>query len=220
MLNIIILAAGLGKRMQSDLPKVLHPIAGKPMLAHVLDSARALTPDRIVVVAGHGAERVQAAFAGQDLCFALQQPQLGTGHAVMQALPCDAYIGAAAVADFTPRAPSAHKIKKQPGQDVLVLELVKTRDILAEVAASAQRPRLVVGFAAETDHVAEYARGKLERKRLDLICANRVGCAGGGFECDDNALLVIDAAGERALGPAPKGELAGQLLDIVAERLA
>ncbi|MCR6495318.1 hypothetical protein LJB71_03040 [Thermomonas sp. S9] len=140
--------------------------------------------------------------------------------AVMQALPCDAYIGAAAVADFTPRTPSAHKIKKQPGQDVLVLELVQTRDILAEVAASAQRPRLVVGFAAETDRVAEYARGKLQRKRLDLICANQVGCAGGGFECDDNALLVIDAAGERALGPAPKGELAGRLLDIVAERLA
>ena len=87
MLNIIILAAGLGKRMQSDLPKVLHPIAGKPMLAHVLDSARALSPDRIVVVTGHGAERVQDAFAGQDLSFALQQPQLGTGHAVMQALP-------------------------------------------------------------------------------------------------------------------------------------
>ena len=73
MLNIIILAAGLGKRMQSDLPKVLHPIAGKPMLAHVLDSARALSPDRIVVVTGHGAERVQAAFAGQDLSFAQQR---------------------------------------------------------------------------------------------------------------------------------------------------
>ncbi|MFV0283501.1 MAG: bifunctional UDP-N-acetylglucosamine diphosphorylase/glucosamine-1-phosphate N-acetyltransferase GlmU [Castellaniella sp.] len=87
MLNIIILAAGLGKRMQSDLPKVLHPIAGKPMLAHVLGSARALSPDRVVIVTGHGADRVQAAFAGQDLCFALQQPQLGTGHAVMQALP-------------------------------------------------------------------------------------------------------------------------------------
>ncbi|TCT21592.1 DNA/pantothenate metabolism flavoprotein [Thermomonas haemolytica] len=140
--------------------------------------------------------------------------------AVMQALPCDAYIGAAAVADFTPRAPSAQKIKKQPGQDVLVLELVKTRDILAEVAASAQRPRLVVGFAAETERVADYARAKLERKRLDLICANQVGQAGCGFESDDNALLVIDAAGARALGPAPKAELAGQLLDIVAERLA
>lgn len=88
MLNIVILAAGLGKRMQSDLPKVLHRIAGKPMLAHVLDQARQLQPDRIVVVTGHGAERVQAAFDGQgDIAFALQRPQQGTGHAVQQALP-------------------------------------------------------------------------------------------------------------------------------------
>lgn len=88
MLNIVILAAGLGKRMQSDTPKVLHRIAGKPMLGHVLDNARQLRPDRIVVVTGHGAERVQAAFSGQsDLVFALQQPQHGTGHAVQQALP-------------------------------------------------------------------------------------------------------------------------------------
>lgn len=122
--------------------------------------------------------------------------------AVIGALPCDLYIGAAAVADFTPRAASANKLKKQPGQDTLVLELVKTRDILAEVAAHAARPRLVVGFAAETNNVAGYARGKLERKGVDLICANRVGIAGGGFESDDNALLVIDRDGERALGPA------------------
>lgn len=139
--------------------------------------------------------------------------------AVMAALPCDAYIGAAAVADFTPRAIAASKLKKQPGQDTLVLELVKTRDVLAEVAIHPQRPRLVVGFAAETDDVARYARDKLERKRLDMICANRVGLAGSGFESDDNALLVIDAAGERALGPAPKAELAAVLLDIIGERL-
>ncbi|MBV6304489.1 bifunctional UDP-N-acetylglucosamine diphosphorylase/glucosamine-1-phosphate N-acetyltransferase GlmU [Candidimonas humi] len=88
MLNIVILAAGLGKRMQSDLPKVLHQVAGKPMLAHVLDNARLLDPDRIVVVVGHGAERVQQAFAGQpDLSFAMQRPQHGTGHAVQQAVP-------------------------------------------------------------------------------------------------------------------------------------
>jgi bifunctional UDP-N-acetylglucosamine pyrophosphorylase/glucosamine-1-phosphate N-acetyltransferase len=88
MLNIVILAAGLGKRMQSDLPKVLHPLAGKPMLAHVLDNARALNPDRIVVVVGHGADKVKAAFAGQsDIEFALQDPQHGTGHAVQQAVP-------------------------------------------------------------------------------------------------------------------------------------
>jgi phosphopantothenoylcysteine decarboxylase/phosphopantothenate--cysteine ligase len=139
--------------------------------------------------------------------------------AVMAALPCDVYIGAAAVADFTPRAIAASKLKKQPGQDTLALELVKTRDVLAEVAAHAQRPRLVVGFAAETDDVARYARDKLERKRLDMICANRVGLAGSGFESDDNALLVIDAHGERALGPAPKAELAAVLLDIIGERL-
>ena len=140
--------------------------------------------------------------------------------AVMKGLPCDVYIGAAAVADFTPRSCSPGKIKKQPGQDTLVLELVQTRDILAEVAAHAQRPRLVVGFAAETDNVAGYARGKLQRKRLDLICANQVGVAGTGFESDDNALLVSDADDERALGPAPKRALAGQLLDLIAERLA
>ena len=139
--------------------------------------------------------------------------------AVMDAMPCDVYIGAAAVADFTPRAALDRKLKKQPGQDVLLLELVKTRDILAEVAALTQRPCLVVGFAAETNDVAAYARGKLERKGLDMICANQVGLPGCGFESDDNALLVIDAAGDRPLGPATKSALAGQLLDLIGQRL-
>jgi len=87
MLNIVILAAGMGKRMQSDLPKVLHTLAGQTMLAHVLDSARQLDPARIIVVVGHGAERVQAACQAPDLHFVLQQPQQGTGHAVQQAAP-------------------------------------------------------------------------------------------------------------------------------------
>ena len=131
----------------------------------------------------------------------------------------DCYIGAAAVADFTPRAAAAGKLKKQPGQGTLQLELVQTRDILAEVAAHPRRPRLVVGFAAETGNVAHYARAKLARKRVDMICANRVGVPGTGFEADDNALLVIDAKGERALGPASKASLARDLLDIIAARL-
>ena len=139
--------------------------------------------------------------------------------AVMAALPCDAYIGAAAVADFTPLSIASNKLKKQPGQDTLLLELVKTRDILAEVAAHETRPRLVVGFAAETDNVAGYARGKLERKGVDLICANRVGIAGGGFESDDNALTVIDAEQVHPLGSAPKTVLADALLDLIRARL-
>ena len=68
MLNVVILAAGLGKRMQSDLPKVLHTLAGKPMLAHVLASARELAPARITVVVGHGADRVKQAFGGRKAC--------------------------------------------------------------------------------------------------------------------------------------------------------
>ena len=86
-LNVVILAAGQGKRMQSALPKVLHPLAGRPLLAHVLDTARALSPSRIVVVYGHGGDRVVTAVDAPDLRFALQEPQLGTGHAVQQALP-------------------------------------------------------------------------------------------------------------------------------------
>ena len=86
-LDVIVLAAGQGKRMRSDLPKVLHPIAGRPLLAHVLDAARALSPRKIIVVHGHGGEQVRAAFAGQDIVWVLQAEQLGTGHAVRQALP-------------------------------------------------------------------------------------------------------------------------------------
>lgn len=86
-MNIVILAAGTGKRMRSALPKVLHPLAGRPLLSHVIDTARALAPSRLVVVIGHGAEQVRATVAAPDVQFAVQEQQLGTGHAVRQALP-------------------------------------------------------------------------------------------------------------------------------------
>ncbi|MGH8762489.1 MAG: bifunctional UDP-N-acetylglucosamine diphosphorylase/glucosamine-1-phosphate N-acetyltransferase GlmU [Nitrosospira sp.] len=86
-LNIVILAAGLGKRMYSALPKVLHPLAGKPLLGHVLDTARALSPQGICVVYGHGGEVVPQAIGDETLTWVQQVPQLGTGHALMQALP-------------------------------------------------------------------------------------------------------------------------------------
>ncbi|UNK56404.1 bifunctional UDP-N-acetylglucosamine diphosphorylase/glucosamine-1-phosphate N-acetyltransferase GlmU [Pseudoxanthomonas daejeonensis] len=87
-LHVVILAAGEGKRMKSALPKVLQPIGGRPMLAHVIDTARALQPAGIHVVYGHGGDAVRTAFAGQDdLHWAVQAQQLGTGHAVQQAMP-------------------------------------------------------------------------------------------------------------------------------------
>ncbi|MEK1941445.1 MAG: bifunctional UDP-N-acetylglucosamine diphosphorylase/glucosamine-1-phosphate N-acetyltransferase GlmU [Pseudomonas sp.] len=86
-LDIVILAAGQGTRMRSALPKVLHPIAGKSMLGHVIDTARKLAPQSIQVVIGHGADKVREQLAADDLSFVLQAEQLGTGHAVAQALP-------------------------------------------------------------------------------------------------------------------------------------
>ena len=86
-LDIVILAAGQGTRMRSALPKVLHPVAGQSMLGHVISTARALQPRSIQVVIGHGAEQVRQRLVGDDLNYVVQAEQLGTGHAVAQALP-------------------------------------------------------------------------------------------------------------------------------------
>jgi len=86
-LSVVILAAGQGKRMQSNLPKVLQLLAGEPLLAHVLHTAQALQPDTVHVVYGHGGDQVRAAFADQSIQWALQAEQLGTGHALAQAMP-------------------------------------------------------------------------------------------------------------------------------------
>jgi bifunctional UDP-N-acetylglucosamine pyrophosphorylase/glucosamine-1-phosphate N-acetyltransferase len=86
-LSVVILAAGQGKRMKSEWPKVLQPLAGRALLKHVIDTARELAPDAIHVVYGHGAEQVRAAFKSEVVSWVLQERQLGTGHAVLQALP-------------------------------------------------------------------------------------------------------------------------------------
>ena len=86
-LNVVILAAGKGTRMKSDLPKVLHPLAGIPLLGHVLAAADTLAPEQICVVYGHGGETLPQAIARPEIAWAKQEPQLGTGHAVQQAVP-------------------------------------------------------------------------------------------------------------------------------------
>ncbi len=87
MLDIVILAAGKGTRMKSNLPKVLHPVGGKSMLAHVIEAARSLGKAKLSIVIGHGAELVKSKFESDDVYFVEQTEQLGTGHAVQQALP-------------------------------------------------------------------------------------------------------------------------------------
>jgi phosphopantothenoylcysteine decarboxylase / phosphopantothenate---cysteine ligase len=136
--------------------------------------------------------------------------------AVFAALPGqDIFIAAAAVADYRPAAALPNKRKKTG--DTWSLDLVLNPDILAEVAASAARP-FVVGFAAETENVEAYARAKLERKRLDMIAANRVGEAGCGFEACDNALSVYWQGGGEEIPLGDKADVAAQLVHIIAAR--
>ena len=136
--------------------------------------------------------------------------------ALEQASQSDIFIAAAAVADYRPAAVAEQKIKKQAAG--LALELVRNPDILAEVSGLPQRP-YCVGFAAETEAVAEHARKKRLAKGLDLIAANRVG-PGVGFEVDDNALTLFWEGGSKALPEASKQRLAEQLIEHIAEHFS
>lgn len=125
----------------------------------------------------------------------------------------DIFIAAAAVADYRPETVADSKIKKSGER--MTLTLVRNPDIVAAVAAASPRP-FTVGFAAETQQVAEYARDKLERKRLDMIVANDVSQPGIGFNSDHNAALVLWPQGETALTERSKTQLARDLIGLIA----
>ncbi len=127
----------------------------------------------------------------------------------------DCFISAAAVADFRVEQMAEHKLKKQVGSDEMTLTLIKNPDIVAWVAAQTDKP-FVVGFAAETQNVVEYARDKLQRKGLDMICANQVG-ESQGFEQNDNALTLITATEESEQPLSSKRQQAIALLSFMAK---
>jgi phosphopantothenoylcysteine decarboxylase/phosphopantothenate--cysteine ligase len=128
----------------------------------------------------------------------------------------DIFISTAAVADYRPAHPSGQKIKK--ASERLTLEMERTTDVLASVAARAKRP-FVVGFAAETESVEQNARAKLLKKNLDMIAANEVSHT-KGFDCDDNHLIVLSRHARRDLGSGPKLALARELVRLIAESCA
>jgi phosphopantothenoylcysteine decarboxylase/phosphopantothenate--cysteine ligase len=133
--------------------------------------------------------------------------------AVMRQIPqCDIFVSAAAVGDYRPADVAKHKLKKSGKR--LVLELTENPDIVAEAAALRKKP-FVVGFAAETENVESHARAKLQRKKLDLIAANRVG-HGAGFDADDNELTLLWAGGKETLPRASKHDLANALFARIA----
>jgi len=128
---------------------------------------------------------------------------------------CDIFIASAAVADYTPVAVADQKIKKHA--DAMSIELKPTVDIVASVAAQDNKP-FTVGFAAETQNVIGYARGKLEKKKLDMIIANDVSVEGIGFNSDDNAVIVISPNKQTELPRASKQQLARTIIELIAQQ--
>lgn len=154
------------------------------------------TPDRVT--------RVDVTSA-QDMLVAAQEHSAGA----------DLFIGAAAVADYRPAQNHEQKLKKADGVG-LSLELIENPDVIATIAISASRPTVVVGFAAETQNVLEYARGKLARKNLDFIVANNVADKSIGFNSDQNAVTVINARQEFDVPVASKDVVARAIIERVS----
>ncbi len=129
--------------------------------------------------------------------------------AVTAALPCDAYIGAAAVADYRPASVAEEKIKKSDRE--ASIELERTQDILAALGADKGKT-ILCGFSMETEHMLENSRKKLRKKNVDLIAANNLKVEGAGFGTDTNVLTLITEDGERELARMSKEEAADELL--------
>lgn len=147
-----------------------------------------------------------------DVVSALEMEQAVQQRAAAQ----DIFISCAAVADYRAEQISDEKIKKQG--DEIILKMVKNPDIVAGVAAMTKKRPFVVGFAAETQNVEEYARQKLARKKLDLICANDVSLAEHGFNSDTNALHLFWQDGEKRLALSDKALLGQRLIDEIVSR--
>jgi len=140
-------------------------------------------------------------------------------HALELVENADVFVACAAVADYRVDEVAEHKIKKTKDNDNLTIQLVKNPDIVADVAALTNKP-YTVGFAAETQDVEVYAKGKLARKNLDLICANNVSLAGQGFNSDDNSLTLFTATDEVHLPLTSKAKLAEVLVEEIAKKQA
>ncbi|MDN5926728.1 MAG: bifunctional phosphopantothenoylcysteine decarboxylase/phosphopantothenate--cysteine ligase CoaBC [Hyphomicrobiales bacterium] len=139
--------------------------------------------------------------------------------AVVAALPVDAAVMVAAVADWRAADSSAEKIKKAPGAEPPTLKMIENPDILAEIGRSAQRPRFVVGFAAETRNLLENAGAKLKKKGADVIVANDVSEGTGTMGGDLNRVRIVSVAGVEEWPELGKAEVAERLAALIAERL-
>lgn len=138
--------------------------------------------------------------------------------AIIHTESADVFVACAAVADYRVAEIAEQKIKKTADNQHMQINLIKNPDIVADVAAQANKP-FTVGFAAETQDVEQYAKDKLQRKNLDLIAANNVALSGQGFNSDKNALTVFSVTAQQEIPLMSKNEVAKQLVAIIAEQV-
>ncbi|WP_353218899.1 bifunctional phosphopantothenoylcysteine decarboxylase/phosphopantothenate--cysteine ligase CoaBC [Salinisphaera sp. S4-8] len=206
----VVITAGPTREALDPVRFITNHSSGR--MGYALAAACADAGARVTLVSGPTALAVPAGVERVDVQSAADM------HAAVMAVidTADIFIGAAAVADYRPATTAADKIKKSDGDTSLAL--TRTRDIIADVAAA--HPYLfTLGFAAETTDMQASARSKRERKKLSMVAGNVVGPE-HAFGRDDNALYVVWDGGERELAQASKQELAEQLVDLIAERMA
>lgn len=170
---------------------------------------------KVTLVAGPVTLATPAGVQRIDVISAVDMHQTVMSHAASH----DIFIGCAAVADYRPESIAEHKIKKNAENDNLVITMVKNPDIVASVGAMIENRPFTVGFAAETQDVEKYARDKLLKKNLDMICANDVSIAGQGFNSNDNALTIYGRDCEQSLPLASKAQLAQSLMLLINNKL-
>ncbi|NCI01831.1 bifunctional phosphopantothenoylcysteine decarboxylase/phosphopantothenate--cysteine ligase CoaBC [Cronobacter malonaticus] len=208
-LNIMITAGPTRERFD-PVRYITNDSSGK--MGFAIAAAASARGARVTLVAGPVALATPPGVERIDVESALEMEAVVQQRAQQQQI----FIGCAAVADYRAETISSEKIKKQG--DELTLKMVKNPDIVAGVAALSQNRPYVVGFAAETNNVEEYARQKRLRKNLDLICANDVSQAGHGFNSDTNALHLFWQEGDKVLPLERKALLGQRLLDEIVTR--
>jgi phosphopantothenoylcysteine decarboxylase / phosphopantothenate---cysteine ligase len=205
----LLLTAGPTREALDPVRYISNHSSGK--MGYAIARAAREAGAEVTLVSGPVALATPNGVARVDVESALQMHQ-----AVMSRVhECDLFIGCAAVADYRPEQVASQKIKKTGDNNQMVLTLVKNPDIIAAVGALPSKP-FTVGFAAETVDVEQYALGKLQRKRLDMIAANDVSQSGQGFNADDNALTVFWQGGQATLLLADKLTLARHLVALIA----
>ncbi|MCR9981941.1 bifunctional phosphopantothenoylcysteine decarboxylase/phosphopantothenate--cysteine ligase CoaBC [Vibrio alginolyticus] len=203
----ILITAGPTREAIDPVRYITNHSSGK--MGYALASAAAQMGAKVTLVSGPvslntpiGVERINVSSA-QEMHEAV----------MARANQHDAFISCAAVADYRPQTIASQKLKKTEDNDEMVINMVKNPDIVASVAAMTEKRPFTVGFAAETNDVETYARGKLTKKNLDMICANDVSVAGQGFNSNDNAITLYWPEGELALALESKEALSFKILE-------